>query len=84
MTRLKDQIRLAKLALEQPELFTDAELIYMKRQLRQAKLELKKKKQLKKRGFGNESSETGDSDTRRRKDDGVRGTSEQPEQPGEP
>tara|TARA_A200000159_G_scaffold85691_1_gene79236 strand:- start:3027 stop:3281 length:255 start_codon:yes stop_codon:yes gene_type:complete len=84
MTRLKDQIRLAKLALEHPELYNDAELMYMKKQLRQAKLELKKKKQLKKRGFGNESSETGDSDTRRRTDDGVRGTSEQPEQPGEP
>ena len=89
MTRLKDQIRLAKKALKiaqkKPDLFTQEELQYMAVQLEVAKVQLKAKQQRRRqeKGFSNELSETSDSHTRRRKDDGVCGESEQPEQPGE-
>tara|TARA_Y100000022_G_scaffold105453_1_gene91114 strand:- start:1373 stop:1663 length:291 start_codon:yes stop_codon:yes gene_type:complete len=90
MTRLKDQIRLAKKALKEarvrPDLYSENELKYMALQLARAKI-LLKEKQLRRRrekGFSNELSETSNRNTRRRKDDGLRGKSEQSEQPGEP
>ena len=89
MTRLKDQIRLAKKALKEarkkPGLYTDGELQYMAMQLVRAKIALKEK-QLRRRqekGFSNELSETRNSDSRRGEDNGVRGESEQSEQPRE-
>ena len=90
MTRLKDQIRLAKKALKEaqknPQLYTEEELAYMAIQLGRAKVALKEKQLRRKqeKGFSNEFSEVGNSNSRRRKDDGVCGTSEQSEQPGEP
>ena len=90
MTRLKDQIRLAKKALKEarkkPGLYTDGELQYMAMQLVRAKISLKEKQQRRKqeKGFSNELSETRNSDSRCGEDDGIRGESEQPEQPGEP
>ena len=90
MTRLKDQIRLAKKALKEarkkPELYTDAELQYMAMQLVRAKIALKAKQLQRKqeKGFSNEFSETSDSHSRSGEDDGVRSEGEQPQQPGEP
>ena len=90
MTRLKDQIRLAKKAIKEakknPNLYTEEELLYMAVALRRAKIQLKLKQQRRKKekGFSNEFSEIGNSDSRCREDDGVRGEGEQPEQPGEP
>ena len=89
MTRLKDQIRLAKKALKEaqknPNLYSEYELQYMAMQLVQAKIQLKTKQLRRKqeKGFSNELSETSNRNTRRRKDDGLRGTSEQSEQSGE-
>ena len=89
MTRLKDQIRLAKKALKQakknPNLYSEGELQYMALQLVRAKIALKEKQLRRKqeKGFSNEFSEVGNSNSRRREDDGVRGEGEQPEQPGE-
>ena len=75
-----------KQAKQRPELYTKEELLYMAVQLKRAKIALKAKQQRRKqeKGFSNELSETSDSDPRGREDDGVRGESEQPEQPGEP
>ena len=90
MTRLKDQIRLAKKALKQakknPNLYTEEELLYMAMALKRAKIQLKVKQLRRKqeKGFSNEFSETRNSDSRRGEDDGVRSEGEQPEQPGEP
>ena len=88
--RLKDQIKIAKKALKEgdkhPTMFSDAELIYMKRALKQAKFALKTKKALKKKGFGkihHEHSETGDSNPRRGEADGLHSESEQPKESGE-
>ena len=78
--RLKDQIKLIKSALKQDQLYSDLEIHYMKKQLNNAKHELKLKKLRRKKGF-NELSETNNSNTRSREDDGLRGESEQPEQP---
>lgn len=89
MTRLKDQIRLAKMAIKQakkkPNLYTEEELAYMAIQLGRAKIALKEKQLRRKqeKGFSNEFSEVGNGNSRRREDDGLRGTSEQSEQPGE-
>ena len=80
--RLKDQIKLIKSALKQDQLYSDVEIHYMKKTLNNAKHELKLKKLRRKKGF-NEFSETSNSNTRSREDDGLRGTSEQPEQPRE-
>ena len=58
MTRLKDQIRLAKQALKiadkRPDLYTEEELQYMQMQLKVAKKQLKEKQLRKKaaQGFG--------------------------------
>ena len=90
MTRLKDQIRLAKKAIKQakkrPELYTEEELAYMAMQLVRAKIALKAKQLQRKqeKGFSNEFSEVGNSNSRSGENDGVRGESQQPEQPGEP
>jgi len=89
MTRLKDQIRLAKKALKEakkrPGLYSEGELQYMALQLVRAKIALKEKQLRRKqeKGFSNEFSEVGNSNSRRRKDDGVRSEGEQSEQPGE-
>ena len=77
--RLKDQIKLIKSALKQDQLYSDLEIHYMKKQLNNAKHELKLKKLRRKKGF-NELSETSNSNTRSREDDGLRSESEQPEQ----
>ena len=77
--RLKDQIKLIKSALKKGELYSDLEIHYMKKQLNNAKHELKLKRLRRKKGF-NELSETNNSNTRSRKDDGLRGEGEQPEQ----
>ena len=90
MTRYKDQIRLAKMAIKQakkrPDMYTEEEILYMAMQLRRAKILLKEKQQRRRqeKGFSNELSETSNSDSRRGEDDGVRGKSEQPRQPGQP
>tara|TARA_Y100000289_G_scaffold3372_1_gene3143 strand:+ start:874 stop:1146 length:273 start_codon:yes stop_codon:yes gene_type:complete len=90
MTRYKDQIRLAKMAIKQakkrPDMYTEEEILYMAMQLRRAKILLKEKQQRRRqeKGFSNELSETRNSDSRRGEDDGVRGKSEQPRQPGQP
>ena len=76
--RLKDQIKLLKLALKKQELYSDVELHYMKKQLNNAKHELKLKKLRRKKGF-NELSETSNGNTRSREDNGLRGESQQPE-----
>ena len=61
MTRLKDQIRLAKQALKiadkRPELYTEEELQYMQMQLKVAKKQLKDKQLRRKseKGFGYEN-----------------------------
>ena len=89
MTRLKDQIRLAKKAIKEakkkPELYTEEELQYMALQLIRAKIGLKLKQQRRKqeKGFSNEFSETRNSNSRSGEDDGVRSEGEQPQQPGE-
>ena len=90
MTRLKDQIRLAKKALKEakkkPNLYSDGELQYMAMQLVRAKIALKAKqiKRKQEKGFSNEFSETRNSDSRSGEDDGVRSESIEPEQSGEP
>ena len=89
MTRLKDQIRLAKKAIKEakknPNPYSEEELAYMAIQLGRAKIALKQKQLRRKqeKGFSNEFSEVGDSNSRRREDDGVRGESIESEQPGE-
>ena len=80
--RLKDQIKLIKSALKKGELYSDVELHYMKKQLNNAKHELKLKKLRRKKGF-NELSETSNGNTRSGEDNGLRGESQQPKQPRE-
>ena len=88
MTRLKDQIRLAKKAIKQaktnPDLFTEHEIKYMALQLARAKILLKAKQLRRKqeKGFSNELSETRNSNTRSREDDGLHSEGEQPKQSG--
>tara|TARA_B100002019_G_C21246801_1_gene588795 strand:+ start:284 stop:463 length:180 start_codon:yes stop_codon:yes gene_type:complete len=59
MTRIKDQIRLAKMALKQakekPWLYTQEELLYMKRQLALSKRALERKRAERSKGFKNAS-----------------------------
>ncbi len=80
--RLKDQIKLLKLALKRQELYSDVELHYMKKELNNAKYNLKLKKQKRSKGFNNEFSKTDNSDTQRRRDDGLHSESKQPEESG--
>ena len=82
--RLKDQIKLIKSALKKGELYSDVELHYMKKTLNNAKHELKLKKLRRKKGFNNEFSETSNRNSRSITDDGLRSTSEQPEQSRQP
>ncbi len=49
--RLKDQIKLIKTALKKGELYSDVEIHYMKKQLNQARHDLKLKKLRKSKGF---------------------------------
>ena len=88
MTRIKDQIRLAKKALKEskkrPDLYTENELKYMQLALTRAKIQLKIKqlKRKQQKGFSNELSETRNGNSRRRKNDGLRGKGKQPKQSG--
>ncbi len=75
--RLKEQIKLLKLALKKHELYSDVELHYMKKELNNAKHELKLKKLRRKKGFNDELSEISNRNTRRRKNDGLRSESKQ-------
>ena len=81
--RLKEQIKLIKSALKQDALYSDVELHYMKKQLNNAKHELKLKKLRRKKGF-NELSETSNGNTRSGEDNGLRGESQQHEQSRQP
>ena len=80
--RLKDQIKLIKSALKQDQLYSDVEIHYMKKQLNNAKHELKLKKLRRQKGFNNEFRKTDNRDTQRRGDDGIRSESEQPQESG--
>ena len=82
--RLKDQIKLLKLALKKQELYSDVELHYMKKELNNAKYNLKLKKQKRSKGFNNEFSKTDNSDTQRRRNDGLHSESKQPEESRKP
>ena len=61
--RLKEQIKLIKSALKQDQLYSDLEIHYMKKQLNNAKYELKLKKLKRNKGFNNELSETSNSNS---------------------
>ena len=80
--RLKDQIKLIKTALKKGELYSDVEIHYMKKQLNQAKYDLKLKKIKRSKGFNNEFSKTDNSDTQSRRNDGLHSESKQPEESG--
>ena len=90
--RMKDTIKAAKKAIKladkNPMLYTDEEIIYMKRALRLAKEDLKRKRELMSKGFKNEAttwtSTPSGSNTPSGTDDGVHSEGEQPEQSGEP
>jgi hypothetical protein len=89
--RFKDTIKAAKkaikLAEKNPMLYTDEEIIYMKRALRTAKEDLKRKREFMSKGFKNEAttwtSTISIGDTRSGSDDGVRSEGEQPSESGE-
>ena len=89
--RVKDTIKAAKKAIKladkNPMLYTGEEIAYMKRALRLAKEDLKRKREMMSKGFKNEApkwtSPTNSSDPRSGEDDGVRSEGEQPEQPGQ-
>jgi len=82
--RFKETIKIAKRAIKEgkkrPDLYSETELQYMVLALARAKEQLKEKQLQRKKlkGFNNELSETGNSNTRRRKNDGVRGEGKQP------
>ncbi len=90
--RYKDTIKAAKkaikLAEKNPMMYTDAEILYMKRALRTAKADLAAKRERLSKGFKNGAttwiSPTGTSDSRSGEDDGVRSESLEPEQSGQP
>ena len=89
--RIKDTIKAAKkaikLAEKNPMLYTDEEIVYMKRALRQARIDLQRKRERLGKGFKNESttwtSKVSVSDAPGGTDDGVRGEGEQSPEPGE-
>ena len=89
--RIKDTIKAAKkaikLAEKNPMLYTDEEIIYMKRALRTAREDLKKKRDFMSKGFKNEAatwtSAISTSDTRSGSDDGLHSEGEQSSEPGE-
>ena len=90
--RIKDTIKAAKkaikLAEQNPMLYTGEEILYMKRALRMAKEDLKRKREKMSKGFKNDAttwiSPTSASNSRSGEDDGVRGEGEQPSEPGQP
>ena len=90
--RLKTTIKAAKkaikLAEKNPMLYTDEEILYMKRALRTAREQLAAKRELLSKGFKQNattwSGQTSVSDATSGTDDGVRSEGEQPTEPGEP
>jgi|TARA_B100001287_G_C22581364_1_gene481069 hypothetical protein len=85
--RFKETIKLSKQALKlakkNPMLYNDEEIRYMKMSLRAAKAGLKRKREMKSKGFKHELSATSNSNTRSGEDNGVRGESQQPQQSGQ-
>lgn len=89
--RIKDTIKAAKKAIKladkNPMLYTGEEIAYMKRALRLAKEDLKRKREMMSKGFKNEAttwiSSPSASDSRSGEDDGVCSESEQPIESGE-
>ena len=90
--RIKDTIKAAKkaikLAEKNPMLYSGEEILYMKRALRMAKEDLKRKREMMSKGFKNDAttwiSPTSASDSRSGEDDGVRSEGEQPTESGQP
>jgi len=84
--RLKDTIKAAKkaikLAEKNPMLYTNEEITYMRRALRQAKIDLAAKRERLSKGFKQNattwSSQTSVGDSRSGEADGVRSEGEQP------
>jgi len=89
--RFKDTIKAAKkaikLAEQNPMLYTDEEIWYMKKALFTAKKDLAAKRERLSKGFKNEAttwvSAPGTSDSRSGEDDGVRSESLEPQQSGQ-
>ena len=89
--RFKDTIKAAKKAIkladENPMLYTNEEIHYMKLQLRAARQGLDRKRQMRSKGFKNEAttwiSAPSASNSGSGEDNGVRSESQQSEQPGE-
>ena len=89
--RYKDTIKAAKkaikLAEKNPMLYTNEEILYMKRALRTAKKDLEAKRERMSKGFKNEAttwiSPSSSSDSRSGSDDGVRSEGEQPSESGQ-
>ena len=89
LMRYKDTIKAAKkaikLAEENPMLYTNEEIWYMKKALHIAKENLAAKRERLSKGFKNDAttwiSPTSVGDSRRGADDGVRSEGQQPEQP---
>ena len=89
--RFKDTIKAAKKAIKladkNPMLYTNEEILYMKRALRDAKAGLKRKREMMSKGFKNEAttwiSSPSASDARSGEDDGLCGEGQQPEQSGQ-
>ena len=89
--RYKDTIKAAKkaikLAEQNPMLYTNEEILYMKRALFSAKKDLAAKRERLSKGFKNEAttwvSAPGTSDSRSGEDNGVRSESLEPQQSGE-
>ena len=90
--RIKDTIKAAKkaikLAEKNPMLYSGEEILYMKRALRMAKEDLKRKREMMSKGFKNDAttwiSSTSASNTPRGEVDGVRSEGEQPTESGQP
>ena len=90
--RLKDTIKAAKkaikLAEKNPMLYTNEEIAYMRRALRQAKIDLAAKRERLSKGFKQNattwSGQTSVGDAASGTDDGVRSEGEQSPEPGEP
>ena len=90
--RYKDTIKAAKkaikLAEQNPMLYTNEEILYMKRALSTAKRDLAAKRERLSKGFKNGATTwigpTDTSDSRSGEDNGVCGESLEPEQSGQP
>ena len=90
--RIKDTIKAAKkaikLAEQNPMLYTGEEILYMKRALRMAKEDLKRKREKMSKGFKQNAttwvSPTSASNASSGTDDGVCSEGEQPTEPGQP